>query len=243
VPEGHLAHRYATAQRPLVGHALEVSSPQGRFAGGAAEVDARHLDGIDAHGKHVLHRFDDRWIHSHLGMQKTWAQLPSPPPPPRPQARLRLSGPPATWDLFAPGTCELLDQRGVDDLLATLGPDPLRGDDPEPAWRRVRSDRRTIGEVVLDQSVVAGAGNVLRAEVLAAVGVDPRRPAATVDRALFDRIWSELTDRMVAAAASGSIDKHVYEQQTCRRCGTPIETFDLPRGRIAYRCPACQGAA
>ena len=243
MPEGHLAHRFARLQRPLVGSELEVSSPQGRFAEGAAEVTGGRLDAVEAHGKHLLHRFGDREVHTHLGMQGTWAELPTPPPPPRPQARLRLSGSPATWDLFAPGTCELLDEAGVDRLLSGLGPDPLRGDAPEPAWERLSTHAGSIGEALLDQSVIAGPGNVLRAEVLAAVGVDPRRPTSSVDRPLFDRLWAELTGRMEAAAAAGSIDKQVYKQESCGRCGTPIETFDLPKGRVAYRCPACQVAA
>jgi endonuclease-8 len=240
MPEGHLLHRYALAHRLLAGSAVAASSPQGRFATGAAAIDGQVLDSVEAHGKHLLHRFTARWVHTHLGMRGVWAELPTPPPDARPQARLRLSGEAATWDLFAPSVCELLDADGVARLLAGIGPDPLRRDDPAATRERLSHDERAIGEAMLDQALFAGCGNVLRAEVLAARGIDPRTTASTLDDSAFAGLWSELTDRMRAAVAAGAIDKHVYKHETCRRCRAPVEVFDLPRGRTVYRCTGCQ---
>lgn len=240
MPEGHLVHRYARRQAALVGQPVAASSPQGRFRAGAAAVDGRVLDAVDAHGKHLLHRFGDDVVHTHLGMQGAWAELPSPPPASRPQCRFRLSAAAATWDLFAPSACELLDTGGVSGLLAGLGPDPLRGDDPAPTFERLATSPVAIGEALLDQSLFAGVGNVLRSEALAACGVDPRRPARDVDPR---PLWDDLVVRMEAAAEAGEIAKAVYKHDRCARCGAPVEAFDLPRGRTAYACTVEQLAA
>ena len=235
MPEGHLLHRYAIAQRSPVGDVVAASSPQA--------VDGHVLESVEAHGKHLLHRFGIRWVHTHLGMQGVWAELPSPPPAPRRQARLRLSGTAATWDLFAPSVCELLDGHAVERLLGGLGPDPLRDDDPERTRTRLRSDDRAIGEAMLDQALFAGCGNVLRSEVLAAQRLDPRTPASALDDGTFAGVWHELSDRMRAAVRTGEIDKQVYKRKECARCGAPVDAYDLPRGRTVYRCSACLVAA
>ena len=78
---------------------------------------------------------------------------------------MRLLGELATVDLVGPNTCELLDHRGKAEVVARLGPDPLRPDaDPERAWAALRRRRSTIGQALMDQSVLAGVGNVYRAE-------------------------------------------------------------------------------
>jgi endonuclease VIII len=238
VPEGHLAHRYAGRMAPLVGDPVVVTSPQARVD--TAAVDGLRLVVVEAHGKHLLHRVPGWALHTHLGMQGTWAELPSPPPPAKPQCRIRVSGPAATWDLFAPQTAEVLDDDGVERLLARLGPDPLRGDDPTPTLDALADDDRPIGEALLDQALFAGVGNVLRAEALAACGIHPRTPSSAAD---LRCLWDDLVVRMAEARDAGEIAKHVYKQEACDRCGTGIEHFDLPRGRTAWACPSCQPAA
>lgn len=67
----------------------------------------------------------------------------------------------------APATCEVVDDERLRMVLDHLGPDPLRADaDDDEVCRRLASDRRSIGEVLLDQTVISGVGNVLRAETL-----------------------------------------------------------------------------
>ena len=69
MPEGHSIHRLAIRHRSrLVGHAVRASSPQGRFAAGAALIDGQVLEGTDAWGQHLFHRYGDRWLHVHLGL-------------------------------------------------------------------------------------------------------------------------------------------------------------------------------
>ena len=257
MPEGHLLHRLAHDQAELAGHLLQVTSPQGRFAAGVGALDGRRLASVEAYGKHLHHRFDgDAGLHTHLGMQGKWIRLTGDRPP-RPQVRVRLATAAVAWDLIAPSTCELMDGAGWQELVASLGPDPLAGGDGEErAWKAVVGFAGTVGAALLDQSVIAGAGNVLRAESLFRAGVHPSTPAAAVDRETFHRVWVALSDLMRQSVDDGRIisvslpateratlaeadGRMVYQQAACRACGTPVETWDLA-GRAAYACPTCQ---
>ena len=257
MPEGHLLHRLARDQAELAGHVVAVTSPQGRFAAGAGALDGRRLIAVEAYGKHLHHRFEaDAGLHTHLGMQGKWIRLTGDRPP-RPQVRVRLATPAVAWDLIAPATCELLDGAGWRDLVASLGPDPLAaGAGEERAWKAVAGFAGTVGAALLDQAVIAGAGNVLRAETLFRAGVHPSTPAAAVDRETFHRLWTALADLMRQSVDDGRIisaplpaaeratvaetdGRMVYKQSACRACGTTVETWDLA-GRVAYACPRCQ---
>jgi endonuclease-8 len=257
MPEGHLLHRLARDQAELAGRVLAVTSPQGRFAAGAAALDGCRLDAVEAYGKHLFHRFGESGIHSHLGMQGKWIRLAADRPP-RPQVRVRLATPELAWDLIAPGTCELVNRAAWDELVGSLGPDPLAAgaDGEERAWKAMSGYAGTVGAALLDQSVIAGAGNVLRAETLFRAGVHPSRPAASLDREAFHSIWVALVDLMSQSVEDGRIvsvrlpaaeraavaeadARMVYKQAACRACGSPVETWDLA-GRTAYACPTCQ---
>jgi endonuclease VIII len=259
MPEGHLLHHHARRQRAGLCGPLAVSSPQGRFAAEAARLDGRDLMQVAAHGKHLLYGFDAAtWVQVHLGMQGLFLEHPTPAPPPRPQVRLRLHGAAMAVDLIAPRTCALLDAGERTRLLAGLGPDPLDEDADATAVRRAfAGSRAAVGVLLLDQAVVAGVGNVLRAEVLHLVGVHPATPAAALDDALFARLWETLVAVMRRAADEGRIltvepppgvdratvdqaeGRFVYKQARCRSCGAPVER-SLIGGRDAYACPVEQ---
>jgi endonuclease VIII len=172
-----------------------------------------------------------------------------------------MAGADAAWDLIAPATCELLDDTGVTGLLAHLGPDPLRKDaDPNRAWTSLQAAPGALGAALLDQSVIAGIGNVFRAEALFACGLHPSRPAASLTRAEFARLWATVREMMGRAVADGRIitvdppagrsrteipedeARYVYKQACCRRCGAPVVSWSLG-GRITYACPVDQPAA
>ena len=261
MPEGHTLHRLARDQGgDLVGHRVAASSPQGRFADGAATLDGRTLLRADAWGKHLVHRYEgDVLLHVHLGLYGKFTPHPLPPPEPRGALRLRLVGPTRAWDLRGATACELFDDADLAALVARLGPDPIRRDaDPERAWAALRRRRSPIGQALMDQSVLAGVGNVYRAEVLHAFRLHPLVPCAAVDRATFGAIWSWLVEalrrgvkeRRIITVDPKELGKprsrltraestYVYRQERCLRCGAPVERFDLA-GRWAYACTAEQ---
>jgi endonuclease-8 len=261
MPEGHTIHRAAADQFAMLGRQkVKVASPQGRFADGAAAIDGGRLGGIDAYGKHLLYRFPKTTLHVHLGLYGDFtAHANFDAPPPRPTTRVRLVGKSHTVDLVGPNQCELLDDAGVTTLLARLGPDPLRADaDAELAWLRIHASRAPVGQLLMDQRVIAGIGNIYRAEVLWLTRVPPALPGRELSRERFDAIWRETIrlmtlgrdmDRIVTtdlAAITKPIEKltrverfNIYKNEHCPRCAAAIATTRLA-GRTVYACPACQ---
>ncbi|HEY0487686.1 MAG TPA: DNA-formamidopyrimidine glycosylase family protein [Mycobacteriales bacterium] len=269
MPEGHTIHRLAREHRRLFGGApVAVSSPQGRFAAGAALLDGLVLTRTDAHGKHLFHgyggtaRWPERWLHVHLGLYGKFTTGVVPAPAPVGQVRLRLVNGEHCADLRGPIACEVLTPGEKAALHGRLGADPLRPDaDPSAAWDRISRSRTPIGLLLMDQSVVAGVGNVYRAEVLFRHGVDPHRPGLSLDRACWDALWADLVALLRAGVRAGRIvttrpehrdrrtgtpsreDAHYVYRRTglpCRVCGTPVRTEEMAT-RNLYRCPVCQG--
>src|SRR5918998_2480350 len=110
MPEGHTLHRLADLhQRRFAGRPVAVSSPQGRFAAGAALVDGRVLERAEAHGKHLFHGYGaDLVVHVHLGLYGVFSDGPLPVPEPRGQVRMRMAGRTHWTDLRGATACELL---------------------------------------------------------------------------------------------------------------------------------------
>jgi endonuclease-8 len=267
MPEGHTIHRLAKEHtRAFSGAAVEATSPQGRFAQGAARISSRVLRKVEPYGKHLLYRFDGipERLHVHLGLYGKFVPglLPAPAPQPLGAVRLRLIGRAGYADLRGPASCELLLPGEVAALLARLGPDPLRrGADPDPAWLRLSRSRIAVGALVMDQTVMAGVGNVYRAEVLFRAGISPFRRGSEVTPVEFAALWTDLVQLMRAGVRDGRIvttapqDRppgrrrqptrhealYVYRRTglPCRRCATPIRT-ELMVGRNLYWCPHCQ---
>ena len=254
MPEGHTLHRLARDLVELVGPPVRATSPQGRFP--AEKVDGRRLAGVAAYGKHLLvDTVTGDSVHVHLGMRGKWLRFAPVTGPGLPQVRLRLALREVAWDLIAPSTCELLDAAGRAKLVDSLGPDPLREDgDPDAAYALVAAHPGSIGAALLDQSRIAGVGNVFRAELLHGMRMAPTRPARTVTREEFTELWSRLQAMMAQAVDDGRIitvdaadrlavpeaeSRRVYKQQTCHDCGTPIVTGTID-GRTTYACPRCQ---
>jgi len=264
VPEGHTIHRHARIQMGDMGdRALSVSSPQGWAADAAAEVDGRVLERIDAYGKHLLYRFADApALHVHLGLFGGFRRWKEPAPPPRATTRLRFEGGDRTVDLFGATASELMSQDAEAALLARLGPDPLRRDaDPSRARDALGRRRIGVGAALLDQKVIAGIGNVYRAEILFACGIDPLRESRAITDVEFQRIWSETVGMLRRGERSGKIvtvppeeaggkprsrltgkDRmQVYRRERCRRCGGPVSTANVA-GRTLFWCPHDQPA-
>ena len=267
MPEGHTIHRLAREHnRILRGRALRLSSPQGRFAAGAAALDGRRLDRVRPYGKHLFYELGGDVIHVHLGIYgkfTTFATFAAPASAPVGAVRLRLATAEHVVDLRGPTCCELVTTAERDAVLARLGPDPLDPRADRERFRRAVARRATpVGALLLDQSAIAGVGNVYRAEALYLLGIAPHRPANTLTPAETDSLWDTLVrlmrtgvrlDRIVTTEPAdrdrrsgrpSDADRHYLWRRTdlpCRRCGTPIRSGEQA-GRTAYWCPACQPA-
>jgi DNA-formamidopyrimidine glycosylase len=277
MPEGHTLHRLATSlSQTFAGHELRVSSPQGRFAGEAAQLDGVRLLTAESAGKHLFLDFEaDRVVHVHLGLIGGFEVHPEVDEVPQPvgQVRLRLVRPPSPADgdrasyadLRGATQCDLVTSTRRDEIVAKLGPDPLRPDaDPMRAWQRISRSPRAIGDLLMDQAVLAGVGNVYRAEVLFRHRTHPLRPGRTLRVGQWRAMWADLVELMAEGVRTGRIDTvrpehtpeamgrpprvddhggevYVYRRtgQPCLVCGSTVRT-DVLVGRNIFWCPQCQ---
>lgn len=280
MPEGHtlrkLADDLATA---FAGRAVRASSPQGRFAADAEQVDGSRLVGAESAGKHLFVELEgERFIHVHLGLigrfdvhvlDEGAQEVPAPVG----AVRLRLVAvadrkdprPPTYADLRGAILCDLVGPAQREQVLARLGPDPLRGDaDPDLAWRRISRSPRAIGDLLMDQKVLAGVGNVYRAEVLFRHRIHPLRPGNTLRVGQWQAMWADLVELMGEGVRTGRIDTvrpehtpeamgreprrddhggevYVYRRTSmpCLVCTSTVRTGELV-GRNVFWCPRCQ---
>lgn len=243
-----------------------MSSPQGRFTEGARQVSGRVFTGAEAWGKHLLHHYDGGAIvHIHLGLYGAFTEHAAPMPAPVGEVRMRIAGQDWGTDLRGPARCAVITQYEAGQLFSRLGPDPLRADadaDAERAAARVLRSRAAIGGLLLNQEVIAGVGNVYRAEVLFRQGLNPFRTGTSLVRDDWDRLWQDLIELMPVgvregkmitvrpqhdsgepAYAPGRPRTYVYRRagEKCRVCGTVILQSELQARKIFW-CPSCQPA-
>lgn len=267
MPEGHTLHRLARLhQRRFAGAPVAVSSPQGRFDDAAAVVNGRVLRRASAWGKHLFHHYaGGPVVHVHLGLYGAFTEWQRPEdgtvPEPVGQVRMRMVGAQYGTDLRGPTVCELLDESQVDEVVARLGPDPLRADaDPARPWARISKSRRPIGALLMDQTVIAGVGNVYRNELLFRHNIDPHRPGVDISEPEFSTAWTDLVALMKVGLRRGKIvvvrpehdhgapsygrgrpRTYVYRRagDPCRVCGETVRT-EVLEGRNLFWCPNCQ---
>lgn len=265
MPEGHTIHRAARLQRRRFrGERVAVDSPQGRFATDAEILDGRVLDGVEAHGKHLFYRWDgDLTLHVHLGLFGRFRVWSKDPAPPTEGTRMRWVAPTGVLHLAGPTACELVEPEEEDAIRSRLGPDPLAARPGDAARVAAALHRRRIpvAQALLDQKVIAGVGNVYRAEFCFLAGIDPHRPADEVDGDDVAVLWTLAVDHLrvgerigrivtvdpaeVGAARHRDVPRgerlHVYKRagRPCRRCGDEIRRDDLA-GRTVWWCPSCQ---
>ena len=331
MPEGHSVHRIARQfDRNYVGRTVGASSPQGRFAEGAAILDGRTATAVRAVGKQMFLEFDDdMWLRVHLGMYGAWdfagevlvdptiasangrmgqtnqrgTVLEAPildaagensltsigaprrtrvrvrmseqttgldeqedewPPPVVGQVRLRLLTDVTCADLRGPTACRLQTPDDVAATIAKLGPDPLVDDverGEEEFVATVAGKPTPIGQLLMDQTVVSGIGNVYRAELLYRALQNPHTPGREVREEIVRDLWrdwvrllaigvetgqmmtmDDLDPEAYRAAMASRDDRHwVYHRAglPCRVCGTTILMEEMA-GRKLYWCPRCQ---
>jgi endonuclease VIII len=243
MPEGDALARAARRLQVLVGEQVEVETPHPRAAVKrlVERLDGRRLLAVEAAGKNLLLRFEDGVVlRSHLRMSGRW------------QVRARgskLVGRP--WLVLRGAEREAVLWNGpvleLDDrAVRRLGPDILaQPPDLDAMLANLRRDPwRVVGDALLDQRLVAGIGNVWKAEALWQARVSPWRPVAEAFDDELRAVLQSAHELMTASVETGRGRRFVYNRagRGCRRCGTPIEARGQgDENRTAYWCPACQG--
>ena len=256
MPEGDSLHRAAQRLQVLVGEPVEVETPHPRAAvkGLAERLDGRRLEQVEAVGKNLLLHFEGGLVlRSHLRMKGRW-RLERRGTVARPEDRGRFQRPPGTGKpwlvlrgaeheavLWNGGVLELVGVRGA----PRLGPDIL-GEPPdyETMLARLRAEpEREVGDALLDQRLVAGIGNVWKAEALWEAHVSPWRRLEEVDDSELRAVLEAAHTLMQTSVEGPRPARHVYRRagRLCPRCGGIVRS--APQGadaRTAYWCPGCQ---
>jgi endonuclease-8 len=242
VPEGDSLARAAQRLQALVGERVEVETPHPRAAVKqlAPRLDGRRLLGVEATGKNLLLRFENGVVlRSHLRMSGRW------------QVRARgskLVGRP--WLVLRGAEREAVLWNGpvleLDDrAVRRLGPDILsEPPDLDAMTANLRREpRRAVGDALLDQRLVAGIGNLWKAEALWEARVSPWRRLGEISNDELRAVLRAAHELMGASVESGRERRLVYNRagRGCRRCGTPIEARGQgDDNRTGYWCPVCQ---
>lgn len=270
MPEGHTIHRMAQDhEKWFKGAEIELSSPQGRFSEGAHKLNKSTFHSASAHGKHLFHRYilqdqSSAFIHVHLGLYGRFRKrslqdqgIVSP------NCRLRIKSTKNILDLSGPTCCEVLTTEEVEHKRRQLGPDPLRPDgDVQDFIQRLSKRRIPIAAALLNQSVIAGIGNIYRAELLFKHRINPLTPAHSIKDSTAHDLWNTAkwwlalgvkTNRIITTTddASSAVDLRklpkreslmIYGKSNCDLCHSPVEIKEIGNRKL-YVCFKCQTKA
>jgi endonuclease VIII len=242
MPEGDSLRRAAERVRVLEGQVVAVETPHPRAAllGLAERLDGKRLERVEAVGKNLLLTFEDGLVlRSHLRMKGRWHVR---------RADEKLSGRPwlvlrgHEWKAVQWNGPVLELGSGAPVPVRRLGPDIMNAPpDVHAMVERLRKtdQHRQIGEAILDQRLVAGVGNMWKAEALWLARLSPWAPL----RSLSDDELRRLLQATAGVMQAPRAERVIYRRagRPCRRCGETIRS--RPQGetaRMAYWCPACQ---
>jgi endonuclease-8 len=259
MPEGDTIHRAATRLKAVL-EGQVVERAESRVLLAAAESLAGHrIELVEPRGKHLLFHFDDgRALHSHMGMTGSWHIYRPREAWQKPAHRAAIVlHCPLHWVVcFTPKTLELLSPAALrrHAYLQRLGPDLLAGPpaDEQVLARYRQCDSVTIGEAIMNQTIVSGVGNVYKSEVLFLTRIHPLTLVADLRGEVLLELTAKSRDLMsknlegYPRTTRHALDRRRFwtygrSGQPCFVCGTAIEMIrqgDL--GRSTYFCPQCQ---
>ena len=242
MPEGDSLRRAADRVRVLEGQVVSVETPHPRAAllGLAGRLDGRRLERVEAVGKNLLLTFEGGLVlRSHLRMKGRWHVR---------RAEEKLAGRP--WLVLRGDEWKAVQWNGPVLELGSDSPVPVRRlgpdimdapPDVDAMVERLRSadQRRELGEAILDQRLVAGIGNMWKAEALWLARLSPWAALHSLSN---DELW-RLLETAAGAMQAPRAGRAAYRRtgRPCRRCGGAIRS--RPQGetaRMAYWCPGCQ---
>ena len=241
MPEGDTIFRTAAALRRFTGAAVVDAAPAA-----LRRLRGQHLASVEARGKHLLMQFDSGLqLHSHMRMTGAWHIYPQGAAWRRPAhlATARLSFEGADCVLFS---APLLELRGPsEDPTAHLGPDILVTDDLDGVVERARTAAHaTLGELLLDQRVCAGIGNIYKCEAVFARHLHPWAAPSSVDDAELRALYAAAQTMMRRSTTDQPRRRHAVHGRAgrpCPRCATLIRVrAQGEQARLTWWCPRCQ---
>jgi endonuclease-8 len=240
LPEGDSIRRDAQTLAPLVGQTITRVTTQGL----ERDLEGRAVSAVTPYGKHLTISLDDETdIRVHRGIRGRFRVLAEPPRISPGRASLVIETADAVYAWLDAREVEIAPRRAAfrGRAVASLGPDVLADafDSRQAASRARLHATRKICDVVLDQHVVAGIGNIYKNEALFLCGVDPR----TLVTALSDDQLAAIYTRANELMRVRSRDYFAYGRtgEPCRQCGALIEIASLgDPPRWTWTCPQCQ---
>lgn len=259
MPEGDSIYRAARLlEKRLVGEeVVSVSGSHRAVAGYGRRLVGRTVERIENHGKHLLIHFSGDWTaRCHLKMTGSWNVY-------RPgqawtkeegAARFVLTTPDSVAVCFAAPDVDIKPTPLIVGQIAYLGPDLTADEfDAEEALRRVEGSKAsTVSDLLLDQSVMAGVGNVFKSEIAFLLGLNPAGDPLLLTAADREAIVEEarrllLVNRELPRRVTTGDTRRPYyvygrNRQGCRRCRSRIRSGNVGNpSRVTYWCPNCQG--
>ena len=262
--EGHAVARWGDALRKLVGERVDYIRVPPRWRERANNIVGSRLTLVHTHGKHLVLHFSSGWVvHTHAMQYGSWQIGPLGQSLRKDArfARLRLTTPVSDVVFYHGPVMEVLslEELAAHERFISLGPDLLHDDFPAAtvlAVVKAQGDRE-IGDVILDQRIVSGIGNIYKSEGLFLATIDPRRPAKRITAQELDVFFAELIPLMQAGRYVYGMTvtlppdlqlepwmrNWVYQRrgQPCFVCATPIQMIRQGEfQRATYYCPHCQ---
>ena len=244
MPEGDTIWRTAAAlRRRIDGKVVLDARPAG-----IARLKGRHVVGVEPTGKHLIMRFDGNLaLHSHMRMKGAWHIYRPGERWRQPEHRVKavLAFDDVVAVCFAAPVVELVaDPRQT---IGHLGPDILKEPfDLDEVVRRARlSANKTLGELLLDQRVCAGIGNIYKCESLWVHRLDPWAAPSQLGDAelatLYQTARRLMRESLVGRGFRDRRAVHARGGRPCPRCGTPVRIrAQGEQARLTYFCPRCQ---
>lgn len=250
MPEGDTIFRAAASIRQWIG-GRTITAARTTTTAAVQRLVGETIEEVEARGKHLLIRCTGSvTLHTHMRMTGSWHVYRAGEPWRRPiaQARVVIECGDRLAVCFNAPIIEVIDRRAEDlhPSVGRLGPDVLKPPvDLTEVRRRARGTdaRRAIADMLLDQSIVAGIGNIWRAETLFLERVHPATPLGEIDDDTLDRVTTTAARLMTASVEkTRPQEPWVYRRtaRPCKRCRTPITSARFENGRRVYWCPSCQ---
>lgn len=232
--------------RWLVGRVASLKASRPYLVDGCSDYSGRTVEAVTCHGKHIFLRFgDDAVLHNHLLMKGRWKKYPGGMLFPPDDAWITIDVGETTICNLHGQMLEWVGDAEARSIVDSLGPDAMAK--PYPRDRIDAALRRSalaISEALLDQSLVAGIGNIAKSEILFTARVDPGRMSAELSAEERDRLHERIKAILWESYENGGRWIHrVYMKmnEPCPACGSRIERMHLaPSRRSTYFCPRCQ---